>query len=82
MIAYEIMNEERSRIEKLSEKCKLLEEDIKHLTSEIIELELSREQLLLELKNIRRELHKEFEKFQKVNSNVESLKRHKRENSV
>lgn len=65
------------RIGKLGEKCKLLEESIKHLTSEIIELELSRErlflelknfelsreQLLLKLKNIRRQLHEEFEKI-------------------
>lgn len=77
-----MMNETRDRIEKLSEKCKLLEEDIKHQTSEIIELELSREYSLLELKNIRRQLHKEFEKVQEVNTNVEISKRHKREKSV
>lgn len=61
-----MMNEERDRVENLSERCKVVEENIKHLTSEIIELELSREQLLCELKNIRRELH---EKLQEVNNN-------------
>lgn len=65
------MSEERDRIEKLSEKCKLLEEDIKHQTSEILELELSREYSLLKLKNIRRQLHKEFENLQENNNNVQ-----------
>ena len=64
------MSEKSDRIEKLSEKCKLLEEDIKHQTSEIIELELSREYSLLELKNIRRQLHKEFANLQENNKDA------------
>lgn len=56
-------SEDKGRIEKLNTTCKLLEADIQNLTSEIIESELSREQLILELKNARRQLYKEFEKI-------------------
>lgn len=57
-------NIDKERIEKLTTQCKLLETDIQELTSEIIESELSREQLILKLKNVRRQLYKEFEKIQ------------------
>lgn len=61
----------KERIEKLSATCKLLESDIQELTSEIVESELSREQLILELKNARRELYKEFEKIQEQLNDLE-----------
>lgn len=78
----------RARIEKLSAACKLLETDILELTNEIIESELSREQLFTELRNTRRELYKEFEKIQQqlndsdLPTNVTISQVRKREHSV
>lgn len=79
---------ERDKLKKLSETCKLLELDIQELTSEIIESELSREQLISELKKARRQLYKEFEKIQEtlsdsnVNTSDTSSRKHERQNSV
>lgn len=57
-------NIDSDNIKKLSDTCKLLEAEIQDLTSEIIESELSREQLIKELKKARRLLYQEFEKLQ------------------
>lgn len=81
-------SEDKGRIEKLNTTCKLLEADIQNLTSEIIESELSREQLILELKNARRQLYKEFEKIREglsdidLNTSAERSQKRKREQSV
>lgn len=56
------------KLEELKEACRLLEIDIQELISEIIELELSRENLIEELKNFRRELYQEFKNLNKNNS--------------
>lgn len=80
-------SEDKGRIEKLNTTCKLLEADIQNLTSEIIESELSREQLILELKNARRQLYKEFEKIREglsdidLNTSAERSQKRKREQS-
>lgn len=55
---FEIME----KINSLKETCRLLETDIQELTSEIIELEISRENLTEELKKARKTLYKEIEK--------------------
>lgn len=47
----------------LKKKCRLLEIDIFEITSEIIELEISRETLIGELKKHRKALYEEFEKM-------------------
>lgn len=81
-------SEDKGRIEKLNTTCKLLEADIQNLTSEIIESELSREQLILELKNARRQLYREFEKIREglsdidLNTSAERSQKRKREQSV
>lgn len=51
------------KIGKLKETCRLLEMDIQEITSEIIELQLSLENLIGELKIARRELYIELGKF-------------------
>lgn len=81
-------NPTREKIEKLSTSCKLLESDIQELTNEIIESELSREQLISELKNARRQLYKEFEKIQEqlndldLQTSAEISQPRKRDHSV
>lgn len=65
---------DRERIDNLNEKCRLLQTDINELTSEIIEMELSREILINELKQARRELYREFAKIQKSLNDSDSNK--------
>lgn len=75
---FNVMNVDREKVERLRETCRLLEIDIQELTSEIIESELSREKLIEELKNVRRQLYREFERVQEslndldINKNSES----------
>lgn len=60
------LNESRvlmDKINKLRETCRRLEIDIQELTSEIIESQLSLENLLEELKIARRELYSEVETY-------------------
>lgn len=46
------------KIEKIKNKCKSLEKDIQELTGEIIELKLSRDNLIDALKKARRKIYK------------------------
>lgn len=57
-------NIDSEKIRKLRETCQLLEIDIQEVTSEIIELRLSREKLIKQLEKARRQLYHEFEKIQ------------------
>lgn len=57
-------NTDREKLDELRETCRLLEIDITELTSEIIELELSRDTLIKELKGARKVLYKAFAKLQ------------------
>lgn len=54
----------RKNLDRLHETCRLLEIDIAEITSEIIELEISRDTLIKELTSARKVLYKEFEKIQ------------------
>lgn len=57
-------NTDRVKLDELRETCRLLEIDTTELTSEIIELELSRDTLIKELKGARKVLYKAFAKLQ------------------
>lgn len=50
-------------VNKLRKTCQLLETDIKEVISEIVELEISRETLIEELKEARKALYKAIEKI-------------------
>lgn len=60
-----------TKFEKLRKTCRLLELDIQETTNEIIELELSRENLIKELKNSRRKLYIEIAKLMESSSTEE-----------
>lgn len=55
------------KISNLKKKCQLLEKDIAEIISEIIELGISREQIIDELKKVRKELYMEIGKIEKTN---------------
>lgn len=61
------------KISKLKKTCELLEIDIKEITSEIIELEISRETLTNELKEARKALYAEIAKIGQVKDKATTI---------
>lgn len=61
------------KIKQLKETCGLLEIDIQEIISEIIELEISRETLIEELKKTRKALYKEIEKIEQVKNKSQTI---------
>lgn len=56
------------KIQQLKEICRQLETDIQETISEIVELLISRDKLIEELKEARKQLYEEYENAERTNT--------------